>query len=177
VKDGFLNCLIDRDYKREGMFITGGIAHKKNYKYGKFEFRIRMDEDPHKSSSGLGLTWPESEKWPDDGENDIYETNHEDNAWNTYIHYAVSGKDQQYQQSFRNYSKTDWHIVAMEWAPEYIKIYIDGKLEWTLKDPVAMAKAPHHLCFQTEKDINKPFTKQLKLQVDWVKVYKYVPKK
>ena len=40
-----------------------------------------------------------------------------------------------------------------------------------------MAKAPHHLCFQTEKDINKPFTKQLKLQVDWVKVYKYVPKK
>ncbi|MFC2532523.1 MAG: glycoside hydrolase family 16 protein [Capnocytophaga ochracea] len=177
VKDGFLNCLIDRDYKREGMFITGGIAHKKNYKYGKFEFRIRMDEDPHKSSSGLGLTWPESEKWPDDGENDIYETNHEDNAWNTYIHYAVSGKDQQYQQSFRNYSKTDWHIVAMEWAPEYIKIYIDGKLEWTLKDPIAMAKAPHHLCFQTEKDINKPFTKQLKLQVDWVKVYKYVPKK
>ena len=63
VKDGFLNCLIDKDYKREGMFITGGIAHKKNYKYGKFEFRIRMDEDPHKSSSGLGLTWPESEKY------------------------------------------------------------------------------------------------------------------
>ena len=94
VKDGFLNCLIDKDPKRNGWFMTGGIAHKKNYKYGKFEFRIRMDEDPHKSSSGLGLTWPESEKWPDDGENDIYETAHENNTWNTNIHYAVSGKDQ-----------------------------------------------------------------------------------
>ena len=62
VKDGFLNCLIDKDPKRNGWFMTGGIAHKKNYKYGKFEFRIRMDEDPHKSSSGLGLTWPKSEK-------------------------------------------------------------------------------------------------------------------
>ena len=151
VKDGFLNCLIDKDPKRNGWFMTGGIAHKKNYKYGKFEFRIRMDEDPHKSSSGLGLTWPESEKWPDDGENDIYETAHENNTWNTNIHYAVSGKDQKVPTNFPLQQKRLAHRSNGMDILSTSRFTSITKLVWNLKDPYSNSQSSSPLVLPNRK--------------------------
>lgn len=180
VKDGFLNLLVDVHPTDPARYMTGGVAHLKNYTYGKFEFRVRMDNDPASATGGVCLTWPESDTWPKDGENDIYETEYESNHWNTWIHYGKLGSDNQWHdtkyQKTHTIDKTQWNIVAMEWSPEYIKIYINGKLSWTLKDPEAIAKVPHHICFQTEKDLQKDLVKPIQMQVDWVKVYKRVPK-
>lgn len=180
VKDGFLNLLVDKHPTDPKRYMTGGVAHQKNYTYGKFEFRVRMESDPVNATSGVCLTWPESDVWPKDGENDIYETEYESNHWNTWIHYGKLGSDNKWHdtryQKAHTIDKTQWNIVAMEWSPEYIKIYVNGKLSWTLKDPEAIAKVPHHICFQTEKDVTKDLTKPIKMQIDWVKVYNRVPK-
>ena len=174
VQDGYLNLLVDRHPINPKRFMTGGIAHKKNYLYGKFEFRVRIDADSHLSTSGVVLTWPESEKWPNDGEIDIYETHHTDNYWSSWVHWGVlkndKWEDQKHQKSY-TFDKTQWHIIAMEWTDKFIKIYINGDLVWTMKDPMAITKNPHHICFQTEKDSKKGFTKPIKMQVDWVKIY------
>lgn len=180
VKDGILNLIVDKHPTDPNRYMTGGIAHKKNYLYGKFEFRVKMEHDPTASTSGVCLTWPESEQWPKDGEADIFETEYETDFWNTWIHYGTkdsSGKwqDSKYQKT-HHIDKTQWNVVAMEWSPEYIKIYINGNLAWTLKDPDAIAKVPHHMCFQVEKDLNKASANPVKLYVDWVKIYSRVEK-
>ncbi len=180
VKDGLLNLLVYKHPTDPARYMTGGIAHKKNYLYGKFEFKVRMDHDPANATSGVCLTWPETEDWPKDGENDIYETSYENDYFSTWIHWGKFDDNKyidQKRQKTHLIDKTQWHVIAMEWSPEYIKIYSDGVLQWTLKDPVSIAKVPHHMCFQSEKDLEKDLTtRPVKLQVDWVKIYKRVPK-
>lgn len=176
VKDGFLNLSVDKHPTDPKRYMTGGVAHKKNYLYGKFEFRVRMDSDPHNSTSGVGLTWPESEKWPADGENDIYETHHTDNNWSSWVHWGKlinnnQWEDQKHHKSY-DFDKTKWHVIAMEWEPNVIKFYVNGNLVWKMQDTGSIAKNPHHICFQVEKDLKKGFTKPIKMQVDWVKIYK-----
>ncbi|MFV0593996.1 MAG: glycoside hydrolase family 16 protein [Draconibacterium sp.] len=178
VKDGLLTLLVATHPVDPERYMTGGIAHNKNYMYGKFEFRVRIDQDPANATSGVCLTWPESEEWPKDGEMDIYETEYDGNFFNTWIHYGVKGSDgvyydNKYQQTHR-VDKSQWHIIALEWSPEYAKIYIDGELHWNLKDPEAIASSPHHVCFQTEKGSDAALAGPVKMQVDWVKVYNRV---
>ena len=181
VKDGILNCVIDKHPTEANRFMTGGVAHRKNYLYGKFEFKVRMDNDPKSGTGGVCLTWPESETWPKDGENDIYETEYQNNHWNTWIHYGKLGNDGKYNDEKYQYSysldKTQWHIVALEWTPDAIKTYVDGKLMLTLRDPEAIAKAKHYICFQVEKNSKIALEKPIRLQVDWVKIYTRVEKK
>ncbi|MDD3788452.1 MAG: glycoside hydrolase family 16 protein [Petrimonas sp.] len=171
VADGKLNVMVIR--RPDGSYMTGGLAHRKEYKYGKFEFRINAGKDPLNATSAIALTWPDSENWPQDGENDIYETLFKRNSFETFIHYAVDGQDQKHQKTHL-IDPTQWHIVAMEWMPEYIKIYCDNNLEWTLKDTKAIPDVFHHICFQIEVDETKEITDTIAMQVDWVKVYKPV---
>ncbi len=159
----------------DGSYMTGGLAHRKEYKYGKFEFRINAGKDPLNATSAIALTWPDSENWPQDGENDIYETLFKRNSFETFIHYAVDGQDQKHQKTHL-IDPTQWHIVAMEWMPEYIKIYCDNNLEWTLKDTKAIPDVFHHICFQIEVDETKEITDTIAMQVDWVKcISRFLP--
>ena len=57
-----------------GVLNSGGVAHRVNYKYGRFAFRVRTDPDPSGATAGTVLTWPSYGGWPAAGENDIYET-------------------------------------------------------------------------------------------------------
>ncbi|AMD85213.1 Glycosyl hydrolases family 16 [Capnocytophaga haemolytica] len=172
VKDGLLNCIVDKHPTDSSHFMAGGIGCRKNYLYGKFEFRIRMDHDPLYATSGVALTWPESEVWPKDGENDIFETEYETHRWDTYIHYVNDQGEHKTHHHNYDMDKTQWRVVAMEWTPDYIKTYVDGKLMWTLEDRKTIPKVTHHICFQVEKHIDKGLEKPVRLQVDWVKIYK-----
>lgn len=181
VKDGLLTLLVDKHPTDPNRFMTGGVAHKKGYKYAKFEFRIRMDQDTANATSGICLTWPDSEKWPNDGELDIYETEYDSQYFSTWVHWGTANSNNIYQdnkyQKTHYKDKSQWRVIALEWSPEYLKVYFDGELQWTLKDPAAIPKEAHHICFQTEKNFTLELPSQIKLQIDWVKVYKRVEKK
>ena len=58
--------------------VSGGMAQNINQTFRKFEFRVRVEKDSSNAMSAVILTWPQSERWPMDGENDIYETGTED---------------------------------------------------------------------------------------------------
>jgi hypothetical protein len=159
----------------DNVLVSGGMAHRKNYTYGKFEFRVKATEDLSGATSAVVLTWPQSENWPDDGENDIYETysisNPNRNFFETNI---LSGLPlNEWTKKVHNIDAKEWHVVAMEWMSEYMKIYIDGNLAWTLSDSTHIVDKPHHLCIQLDA-FKTSMTGVSRMYVDWVKIYQPV---
>ncbi|MFB2121622.1 glycoside hydrolase family 16 protein [Parapedobacter sp. 2B3] len=155
----------------DGTLVSGGMAHRVNYKYGKFEARVRSDDDPSIATSGVLLTWPQSERWPADGENDFYETTtNRRQSFHTYIHYGNSWATKQQYHKEHKFDAKEWLVVAMEWEAEHIKIYVNGELQWTLTDTKAIPHVPHHLCIQLDA-FKKMMGDPVRMQVDWVKIY------
>ncbi len=157
---------------KEGQLVSGGMAHRKNYTYGKFEFRVRTEPDHNGATSGVVLTWPQSERWPADGENDMYETGTSvnRNPFHTFIHYGADNKQYHFAHEADGMA---WHIIAMEWTSDTILIYRDGNLVYKLTDPKAIPKVPHHLCIQLDAFKNA-MTGTVKMYVDWVKIYQQI---
>ena len=150
--------------------VSGGMAHKMNYKYGKFEFKVRTEQDSSDATSGVVLTWPQSENWPMDGENDMYETGTDATRkqFHTFIHYGTAANTQYHFAHVAD--ATQWHIIAMEWEEKELQMYRDNQLVWTLRDVIAIPDVPHHLCIQLDA-FRKSMTGIVKMHVDWVKIY------
>ena len=155
--------------------VSAGIANTSNYQYGKFEFRVRADADSSGATSAVVLTWPQSEKWPDDGENDIFETYSDINPYRTFFETNIlSGLPlNHWAKQIYNLDVKQWHVVSMEWDPTYIKIYADGVLMWSLMIKSWIPQVPHHLCIQLDA-FKTIMTGSTRMQVDWVKIYKRV---
>lgn len=164
------DCLVVTAQMVNGKLVSGGMANKADYCYGKFEFRVRTDKDPSNATSGVVLTWPQSENWPVDGENDMYETGTDGSreSFNTFIHYGTLPNTQYHFG--HNVDASQWHVIAMEWEKGYIKMYRDSVLVWTLSDSLAIPDVPHHLCIQLDA-FKTSMTGQVKMYVDWVKIY------
>lgn len=177
VEDGLLVITAQmKEVEQAGSMVeklySGGMAHRVNYKYGKFEFRVRTDADPSGAMSAVVLTWPQSEKWPDGGENDIYETYHASNPdrkdFQTNI---LSGLPRNtWKKKIYEIDAKEWHVVAMEWEEHVMRIYIDDKLKFRLTDPKDFPHEPHHLCIQLDA-FKQEMTGSTKMYVDWVKIY------
>jgi hypothetical protein len=169
VADGILTVTAQM---KDETLISGAMSHRKNYTYGKFEFRVKADADPSGATSAVVLTWPQSEKWPDDGENDIFETHSSLNPNRTFFETNILSGLPQNKWSKGRYTldATQWHVVTMMWKADAIRIYIDDKLRWKLTDPDAIVDKPHHLCIQLDA-FQPTMTGVSRMYVDWVKIY------
>jgi hypothetical protein len=155
----------------DGKIVSGGMANRVNQTYGLYEFRVRTDPDPTGTMSGVVLTWPQSGRWPQDGENDIYETGTRANTRSPFSSFVHFGK-QNSQRSFRHHADgAQWHTMAMDWSPSAIKVYRDGVLDWTVTNPKAIPKVAHHLCVQLDAFANRQLTTPVRMYVDWVRIY------
>jgi beta-glucanase (GH16 family) len=154
-----------------GTLVSGGMSNKLNQTYGRYEFRVRTDPDPSVATNGVVLTWPQSQNWPIDGENNIYETTDDADRIpvKSFVHYGADNK--QYWFHHEGVDGTQWHTMAMEWEHDAIRIYRDGILAWTVTDQNAIPDVAHHLSIQLDA-FRKSMTGTVRLQVDWVKIYK-----
>jgi beta-glucanase (GH16 family) len=154
---------------KDGKLVSGGMAHKQDFTYGKYEFKVRTEKDSTLATSGVVLTWPQSGKWPVDGELDIYETmtNAQRNPFYSVIHYAADNKQIQHNH---NFDATQWHFITMEWFPDVIHIYRDGEKVFTVTDKDAIPQVPHHVCIQLDA-FKTEMTGEVKMYVDWLKIY------
>jgi hypothetical protein len=154
-----------------GQIVSGGMSNSLNRTYGLYEFRVRTDPDPTAIMSGVVLTWPQSERWPEDGENDIYETGQAVNTrWPffSFIHYTSSNKQYQF---LHNADGAQWHTMAMDWTADAIKIYRDGVLVWTLEDKAAIPDVAHHLTIQLDAKATRTLTTPVRMYIDEVRIY------
>jgi hypothetical protein len=155
----------------DGRLVSGGMSNALNRAYGRFEFRVRTDPDPTGTMSGVVLTWPQSGHWPEDGENDIYETGALSGTrrpFGSFVHFGRTNE----QSSFRHDADaSQWHTMAMDWAPGYIRVYRDGALVWTLSNRGEIPHVPHHLCIQLDAVADHALTTPVRMYVDYVRIY------
>jgi hypothetical protein len=151
-----------------GVLVSGGIKARLSQAYGRYSFRARVDADPSAATSACVLTWPTSENWPAEGENNIYETTTSNrNPFSTFIHYSP----QNFQYWYHHYADgTQWHDMAMEWEPNEIRIYRDGALVFKVNDTYAIPDWAHNLTIQL--DALKPWMSgAVRMEVDDVRIY------
>jgi beta-glucanase (GH16 family) len=155
-----------------GRIVSGGMAATEQSKYGRFEFRVRTEPDPSGIMSGVVLTWPSFGRWPQAGENDMYETGTARNTrrpFHSYIHYGADNS----QYSYTHHADgAQWHTLMMDWRANAIRIYRDGKLVWTVTNRRAIPDGTHHLTVQL--DAMRDGTRQgpVRMYVDYVRVWR-----
>lgn len=140
VKDGFLhvNCFKAKD----GKIYSGRMNAKPStgWTYGYFEARINLP-------SGKG-TWPafwmmpsnvdwSTNGWPKCGEIDIMEEVGVDaNKVSSSLHTEKYNHTKGTQKTHEMYlagAEGDFHVYALEWTPEEITTYVDGKVQLNAK--------------------------------------------
>lgn len=137
-------------------------------RYGRYSIRWRADP-----VTGYGLAfllWPDSGQWPDDGEIDFPEGSL-DGTIHAYAHYASPDGG---QDNFNtDTTMQDWHTSVLEWTPDAITFYLDGRLVGQSTEQVP--QSPMHLVLQTGTagSDEPPRDARGFIEVDWVHVDTY----
>ncbi len=137
--------------------------------YGRYAVRFRAD--PLRLYKTAWLLWPDSEKWPGDGEIDFPEGDL-DGQISAFMHRkgATSGSDQDEYRTDATYPT--WHTAVIEWRPSSLTFILDGRVIGHSTNRVP--DTPMHWVLQTETaltDESPDDTTAGNVQVDWVAVY------
>lgn len=114
---------------------SGWMASKFGQRYGRWEARVRSEPtaaDNKRNYHPLLILWPDSDRWPEDGEYDFLEnTAPGEDCAKAFIHYPhdAGAEVQQEPAETCGVKLTEWHNVAVEWTPDHVKGFVDGK-EW-----------------------------------------------
>jgi hypothetical protein len=146
----------------------GGLSTTYSSTYGYYEVRQRFD----KNSVGYNtatLLWPTSGKWPVDGEIDIAEIfNGDTTSCGSYVHWGANN-DQLYNEYKGDFS--DWHTWGVEWRPDGLTYFLDGKPFWNVTQAAAIPHNPHALALQLDVNNNPNKANGSTFHVDYVRVY------
>jgi beta-glucanase (GH16 family) len=146
-----------------------GMAWRSGAMYGRWEARMRAsvaDPDYH----AVLLLWPDSE---DDGgyggEIDFME-NSDPTRQSTemFVHY---GNEDHKLNGAVTADATQWHNWAVEWSPDHITAFLDGKEWWSTTKAATQPPGPMHMTVQLDLFRNPGGLKPSTMQVDWVRYY------
>jgi beta-glucanase (GH16 family) len=146
----------------------GGLATNYNSTYGYYEVRSRFDANSTGYNTAT-LLWPVSEQWPQGGEIDLAEifNGATDNA-GSYVHWG-SNNSQLYNEYNGDFSQ--WHTWAVDWQPDHLTYYLDGKAFWTVTNAAAIPHNPHFLGLQLDVNENQNKANGSAFHIDYVRVY------
>lgn len=173
IKGGVLNFFLHQvDGQPAGANPSPVIDGASQYQtYGRYVARFKVDNPNLTEYYVAWLLWPQSEKWPDDGEEDFPENSLAANIEGNH-HYAGAGACIGCQETgTTNFKFTDWHTFAIEWRPGNVKFILDDSV--ILNSNMWVANKPMRWQLQTETHGNGSHSGNLML--DWVAVYKYNP--
>jgi len=143
---------------------TGGMTWGDGQKYGRWEARVRSTAG---SYHPVMLLWPDAENWPIGGEVDWMEiSDPARRVADTFLHYGA-GNNQ--VQGNVDVDATQWHNWAVEWTPQGITTYLDGKAWWSTRNTSILPPGPMHMTIQLDNFGGNSTSTQM--QVDWVKQY------
>jgi beta-glucanase (GH16 family) len=176
VREGSLELI--GHYEKPYGYVSGGISYNVNQLYGRWIVRFRADAGA--GYAPVVLLWPKG-PWPADGEIDVAEVGN--------VHRRGAGENI-HLATFRHFVHhqippsvdfTKWHTMAVDWLPDHITFWLDGKPQWTVKRAVGdknyIPSTPFHLALQNDQGCdtgcktNKSTPPQVIMRVDWVKIY------
>lgn len=116
------------------------------------------------------LLWPESGRWPDDGEIDFMETG--DPARRTTGGFVHHGKDNRQAHGAVEADATRWRHWAVDWSPAAVTMYLDGRPWFRTADCAVQPPGPMQLCVQLDwfPTADRPVRRST-MSVDWVREY------
>ncbi|MCZ4517768.1 ricin-type beta-trefoil lectin domain protein [Rhodococcus ruber] len=139
--------------------------------YGRYTARFKVDSPDLDEYYVAWLLWPQSEKWPEDGEFDFPEGSLAGNVGG-FHHFAGEG-------SCANGCKlaatdvgarfTDWHTYTMEWSPGRIRYILDDTVVLDTTDFVPSTPMRWELQTETKGSGNS----EGNLILDWASVYSW----
>ena len=164
--------------------IGPGVSMNAGQLYGRYDLRMRADGA--QGYKAVFILWPDSERWPQDGEIDFPEANLAATQAGGATHYegGVSGNSQDWFVT-PGYNYNAWHTYTIEWNPSAVTYYIDGTLVHT--DTMASAQAagfgipntPMHPVIQVETVTDgsgaPASSSEGHVQIDWLVAYSYNP--
>ena len=171
-------------YQDGAKFVTAGVmaygANVGKQTYGKYEVRFRMAQG-HGVKYAV-LLWPESERWPIDGEIDFAEDGGTDRRGTTAtLHY---GADNSQVQKDLTGDFSQWNTLGVEWSPGKLVYTLNGR-PWSTVTGAMVPHTPMNLALQTEANTcgtwagatcpDRTTPAHVDMQVDWTATYTYVP--
>lgn len=169
VHDGVLDYWVHTRHGRH--LVAAALPKMTPGAYGRYSVRFRSDTLP--GYKVAWLLWPDSKRFPEDGEIDFPEGNL-DSSMHAYMHFARRGGGQNSYHT-REYM-TRWHVATTTWEPGRVTFDLDGRTVG-----VSTTHVPHnpmHWVLQTETATNGdvPVAKtQGHVQVDWVAAWEKAP--
>lgn len=150
---------------------AGVISHL-SQTYGRWEARIRSD--PGAGYSATAFLWPVHMGDPEFAEIDFAEILGADrHSGGVFIHHGRD--DQQVQRTIRA-DFTKWHTVAVDWLPDHVTFWVDGKQTWTYTGSYIPKQAMMQLYLRNEMRSGFHRTdktpQKITMQVDWIRVYR-----
>ncbi|MDA8248868.1 MAG: family 16 glycosylhydrolase [Rhodospirillales bacterium] len=111
-----------------GSWTTGGIGQGwTGGEYGLYQVEAKVD--PGQGTGPVILLWPDNNSWPP--EIDLLEApNGQGDAYMT-LHWAGSNGSNQYQTIDTGVNVNSWHDYAVDWEPNQLTFYVDGKQIWS----------------------------------------------
>nr|WP_314142844.1 ricin-type beta-trefoil lectin domain protein [uncultured Rhodococcus sp.] len=143
-----------------------------NQTYGRYTARFKVDTPNLREYYVAWLLWPQSEKWPVDGEMDFPEGSLAGSPGG-FHHYSGAGScvgGCQDQASATSAKFTEWHTYTMEWSPGRVRYILDDTV--VLDSTKWVPSTPMRWELQTETNGNGSSSGHLLL--DWVSVYRWV---
>lgn len=126
--------------------------------------------------SAVLLLWPDSDRWPTDGEVDFAEISAPNRDENNFtVHW---GPDNSKDSTTLLGDFSQWHDYAVEWEPDHLTIFVDGRPVYNTIDRAAIPHVPMHLAVQ--QDViednktavgNAGVPVKVTMHIDWVHMY------
>lgn len=171
VKDGVLRLTGAR---YGGRLLSGGVAAHYPQTFGRFE--ARMKADPGAGYSAVMLLWPTRQGEPEWAEINFAEI--PDPARRTAGLFVHQGEDDDTSSKAIDGDFTRWHVFALEWFPDRMTFFIDGKIVWEHTGRNIPQKADMHLalqndlvCYSKEQCQGPDTPDRVTMHVDWVRIY------
>jgi hypothetical protein len=149
-----------------------GVISRLGQTYGRWEARIRSDPGP--GYAATAFLWPLHMGDPEYAEIDFAEILAGNRrSGGLFIHH---GADDQQVQRTTHTDFTKWHTVAVDWLPDHVTFWTDGKKTWTYQGSFIPRQATMQLYLRNEmrngfhRTAQTP--KKITMQVDWIRVYR-----
>jgi hypothetical protein len=151
---------------------SAGVVSQLAQTYGRWEVRLRAD--PGSGYSATAFLWPTRLGDPEWAEIDFAEIM--DSTRRTGGLFIHHGQDDQQLMKVARVDFTKWHTVAVDWLPDHITFWVDGKRAWTYRGPFVPQRADMHLYLRNEvkdgfhRTASSP--QKVTMDVDWIRVYR-----
>jgi hypothetical protein len=159
-----------------GRDLSGGVASRLLQRYGRWEVRLRVDRG--RGYSAVAVLWPQHMGIPEFAEIDFTEViDPTRQAAGLFIHHGPADEQAQDQVTA---DFTKWHVVAVDWLPDHMTLWLDGRQVWTYRGPLIPRMDRMGLALQNDqvcdrgpgycRDHTTP--KWVHMDVDWVRIYR-----